>query len=251
MAEETGHEGRKTRQQHEIDHGKHLVMNDPEAIWGWGSAAGKLRAQRRAQLITAGAGLGTGVKALEVGCGTGLFSAIFSQTGGSIVAVDLSDDLLERARARALPNVTFLHKGFEECEVDGPFDAVIGSSILHHLDLDAALPKILRLLRPGGVISFAEPNMLNPQIALQKNIPWIKRMMGDSPDETAFFAWSFATRLRSVGFEGVEITPFDWLHPMVPSLLIGAVQKIGRMIESVPVVREFAGSLYIRARRPG
>ena len=31
--------------------------------------------------------------------------------------------------------------------------------------------------------------MLNPQIAIQKNIPWVKRKLGDSPDETAFFRW--------------------------------------------------------------
>jgi 2-polyprenyl-3-methyl-5-hydroxy-6-metoxy-1,4-benzoquinol methylase len=249
MASESRHEQRRIRQQREIEHGKHLVMSDPEATWGWGSPAGKVRAERRAKLIAEGAELGPGVRALEVGCGTGLFSAMFAEAGASIIAVDLSGDLLEHARARNVSNVTFLHKGFEECEVDGPFDAVIGSSVLHHLDLDAALPKILGLLRPGGWMSFAEPNILNPQVALQKNIPWLKRMMGDSPDETAFIAWSFAARLRSVGFENVEVKPFDWLHPKVPSALIGAVQRIGRVIESVPVIREFAGSLYIRARR--
>ncbi len=241
--------GRETRQQHEVDHGKQLVAGDPEKIWGWGTPAGRLRAERRAAFIAKGAGLAPGVKALEVGCGTGLFSEIFAAAGASIVAVDLSDDLLEHARARALPNVTFLHKGFEECEVDGPFDAVIGSSILHHLDLDAALPKMLGLLRPGGIFSFAEPNMLNPQIAIQKSVPWIKRLMGDSPDETAFFAWSFASRLRSVGFKGVDITPFDWLHPMVPASWIAPVKKIERLVESIPLVRGFAGSLYIRAYR--
>ena len=50
------------------------------------------------------------------------------------MAVDLSEELLESARERGLENVTFLAKNFEDCEVDGPFDAVIGSSILHHLD---------------------------------------------------------------------------------------------------------------------
>ncbi len=249
MAAESGSE-REVRQRHEIAHGKHLAASDPELIWGWGTPAGKLRAERRSKLIAAGAGLARGTKALEVGCGTGMFSEIFAKTGASLVAVDLSGELLERARARALANVTFLHKGFEECEVDGPFDAVIGSSILHHLDLDAALPKILSLLKPGGVMSFAEPNMLNPQIALQKNIPWLKAKMGDSPDETAFFGWKLAAQLRSVGFERVEITPFDWLHPMVPAPLIPTVQTFGRVIESTPLLRQFAGSLYIRAARP-
>jgi len=189
------------------------------------------------------------MRALEIGCGTGLFTSKFAATGASITAVDLSSELIERAREGAPPNVTFLHKDFEDCDVDGPFDAVIGSSILHHLDMTRALPKILALLAPGGTMCFAEPNMLNPQIALQKNIPWIKRRMGDSPDETAFFRWRMASHLRSVGFASVEVVPFDWLHPLVPSWLMGSVRRVGRVIESTPVLREFAGSLYIRATR--
>ena len=31
--------------------------------------------------------------------------------------------------------------------------------------------------------------MLNPIIAVQKNIPFIKKLMGDTPDETAFIKW--------------------------------------------------------------
>ena len=37
---------------------------------------------------------------------------------------------------------------------DDSFDAVIGSSVLHHLDIEKALSEIYRVLRPGGVISF-------------------------------------------------------------------------------------------------
>ena len=179
-----------------------------------------------------------------------MFTEMFAASGATIVAVDLSEELLVRARARGLTNVSFLRKPFEECDVDGPFDTVIGSSILHHLDMGAALPKIFSLLKPGGTMSFAEPNMLNPQIAVQKNVPWVKKMMGDSPDETAFIGWRLASQMRSVGFVRVEITPFDWLHPSIPDPLIGLVQSIGSVLEALPGVREFAGSLAIRAERP-
>jgi 2-polyprenyl-3-methyl-5-hydroxy-6-metoxy-1,4-benzoquinol methylase len=239
-----------SRFENEIAHGKYLADGGAERIWGWGTPAGKLRAERRARLIVEGTRLRPGARALEIGCGTGMFTAMFASSGASIVAVDLSEDLLESARKRGLENVTFLAKNFEDCEVDGPFDAVIGSSILHHLEIDRALPKIRALLKPGGVMSFAEPNMLNPQIAIQKNIPFIKRLAGDSPDETAFFAWRLGSQLRSLGFESVEVTPFDWLHPSMPSALIGAAQKLGRIAEATPIVRQFAGSLLIRGTKP-
>jgi 2-polyprenyl-3-methyl-5-hydroxy-6-metoxy-1,4-benzoquinol methylase len=192
------------------------------------------------------------VKVLEVGCGTGLFTEMFATSGAHLVAVDISGDLLEKARTRGLPTerVRFIEKQFEDCLVDGPFDAVIGSSILHHLDLSVAVPRIYELLRPGGVMVFAEPNMLNPQILLQKNIPWLKRLLGDSPDETAFVRILFRRLLMRVGFNDVEITPFDWLHPATPPTWTGAVGGIGRIFEQIPGLREFAGSLLIRGARP-
>jgi 2-polyprenyl-3-methyl-5-hydroxy-6-metoxy-1,4-benzoquinol methylase len=240
-----------TRASHEIEHGRRLAASDPESIWGWGTPAGQERAFRRASLIGAAASLQPGIKVLEVGCGTGLFTSLFAQSGASIVAVDISGELLDRARTRGLPpdRVQFLEKRFEDCAVEGPFDAVIGNSILHHLDLDLALPKIHGLLKPLGIMAFAEPNMLNPQIALQKNIPWLKRLLGDSPDETAFIRWRLRGALSRARFEDIAITPFDWLHPSTPSIMIKMVSLLGAGVERIPGLREFAGSLIIRARR--
>ena len=237
---------------HEIAHGKFLAESDPELIWGWGTPAGRLRAERRGQIIAAGAQLGPGRRALEIGCGTGLFTEMFAQSGAALIAVDISGALLARARARGLPEdrVQFLEKRFEECDLEAPFDAVIGSSVLHHLEIRPTLEKIYALLKPGGVLSFAEPNMLNPQIMIQKNIPWIKEKLGDSPDETAFMRWQFQALLGQIGFHRIEITPFDWLHPATPRPFIAGVRRLGQGLERIPGLREFAGSLHIRACRP-
>lgn len=241
------------RHQHEIEHGRFLAAEGAEAIWGWGSAAGRLRAIRRARLVAEGGGLRPGARVLEVGCGTGLFTEHFAATGVEIVAVDISPELIDLAGQRGLApdRVKFLVKPFEECIVDGPFDAVVGSSILHHLAVEHSLRKIRDLLKPGGRISFAEPNMLNPQIMMQKNVPWLKARLGDSPDETAFVRFSLARVLRRIGYDDIRIRPFDWLHPSTPRPLIPLVQAIGRVVEMLPVLREGAGSLIITARRPG
>jgi SAM-dependent methyltransferase len=177
---------------------------------------------------------------------------MFAQTGAQVLAVDISPELLATARSRGLPaaRVQFLARGFEECDVHGPFDAVIGSSVLHHLEVETSLRKMYDLLAPGGTLAFAEPNMLNPQICVQKNVPWIKRMLGDSPNETAFVRWRLRSLLRRIGFEDILLMPFDWLHPMTPRLLIGPVALLGRVLEKVPLLREFAGSLLIQALRP-
>ena len=68
----------------------------------------------------------------------------------------------------------------------GTFDAILGVSILHHLNWHTALANCFQLLKPNGIIRFSEPNLLNPQTYLTKNIPLLKRLAGDSPDEYAF-----------------------------------------------------------------
>lgn len=253
---------------HEIKHGELLAAGDTETLWGWGTPAGRKRAERRGRLIARAGDLGPNKRVLEVGCGTGLFTEMFASTGADITAVDLSSELLAKARARQLPadRIRFLEKPFEECAVDGPFDAVIGSSVLHHLDMGRALPKIFGLLKPGGRFSFAEPNMLNPQVWAERHFrqffPYV------SPDETAFIRWILKNKMVSLGsdlaqggqsvagargsysFSEVEIIPFDWLHPAVPALLIEVVLGVGELFEKLPLIREFAGSLLITARKP-
>jgi 2-polyprenyl-3-methyl-5-hydroxy-6-metoxy-1,4-benzoquinol methylase len=243
-------DGNGSRVSREIEHGIKLAKNDTESVWGWGSPAGKLRAEHRAALIADRAGLNPGSQVLEIGCGTGLFTEMFVKTGARIVAVDISGELLQKAQQRHLPplQVRFIQKRFEECAIAGPFDAVIGSSVLHHLDLFPSVSKIFSLLKPGGTMAFAEPNMLNPQIFAERKFrKWFPYI---SADETAFIRWKLKGVLRQAGFEKIRIIPFDWLHPATPEKLVPLVQRLGRVSEKIPLLREFAGSLLICACRP-
>ncbi len=131
---------------------------------------------------------------LEIGCGSGLFTEKMAHTGAKTVAIDLSlIDLLELGRKKENTELFFEVADAHNLKyATNSFDIVVGSSILHHLEVDKAIDEVCRVLKPGGKMIFAEPNMLNPQIMIQKNVPFIKRLMGDSPDETAFFRWSLA-----------------------------------------------------------
>ena len=258
------------RADHELSHGRWLADHDPELVWGWGTPAGLRRAQRRGDLLVQAAGLAPGVRALEVGCGGGLFTERFASAGAEVLAVELSPELVELARARRLPadRVRFLCGRFEDVPIAGqdglggpasatasdrfsaPFDAIVGSSVLHHLEIDPALRRMHELLRPGGRLAFAEPNMLNPQVWMERRFRHWKRFQYVSPDETAFVRWRLSRTLADLGFIDIRISPFDWLHPATPSPLLGMVQGLGRVLEALPLVREGAGSLIISATRP-
>lgn len=241
-----------SRSQNEIVHGQHLASGNPELMWNWGTPAGKVRARRRGQLLIESAGLKTGMKVIEVGCGTGLFTEILAASGAHILAVDISPDLLEIARKRNLrPElVEFRQMSFEDGQVDGPFDAIVGSSVLHHLNMVPALQRMYELLKPGGVIAFAEPNMLNPQVWAERNIPAIRKRNNVSPDETAFIRWRLSRDLAQIGFIDISIQNVDWLHPATPHSMIDFVYKLGLVMERLPLIREFSGSMLIHAVRP-
>ncbi len=235
----------KTKVNHEIEHGKKISKN-AEDIWGWASPAGQVRARRRADYFIRLAKLNKQSKVLEIGCGTGLFTQkVYEATQAQITAIDISEDLLQQARAK-MPDVEFkIDNAMALSFTDNSFDAVFGSSILHHLNFDKSLSEILRVLKSSGIMVFAEPNMINPQIMIQKNIPFVKRWMGDSPDETAIIRWSFKKKMQSIGFKNVAIFPYDFLHPAVPKKMINFVRKTGEIIEKIPLLKEVAGSVII------
>jgi len=190
-----------------------------------------------------------GMTVLELGCGVGYFTQELARSGAHIVAIDVSPELLEIARSNcSAPNIRYqIENAYELSYGDAVFDSVVGSSVLHHLEIEKAMRDIYRVLKPVGTIYFTEPNMLNPQIAIQKNISWIKRKLGDSPDETAFFRWPLRRLLEQTGYRDIRIDRFDFLHPKTPASLINRVNQLGRFLEKLPVISEFAGSLYIRA----
>jgi SAM-dependent methyltransferase len=237
------------RLEKEIEHGKYLLAHGAGEVWNWETPAGQCRWARRVTMLTNH--VQRGQKILELGCGTGYFTHSLAETGAQITAIDISPDLLEVAqRECGRDNVTFeIQNAYALTYPDAVFDSIVGSSVLHHLEIEVALTEIYRVLRPGGSIRFTEPNMLNPQIAVQKNVPAIKKRLGDSPDETAFFRWPLRRRLERTGFHRIRIEPFDFLHPRIPRSWISVVEALGRSLEKIPLLREIAGSLYIRAEK--
>lgn len=230
-----------------------VLLRDPEKIWGWHSHAGLVRAQRRAKLIIEAGQFKPDSKTFEIGCGTGLFTGLVSESGSSITACELSSELLEIARKKQYHSkVTFINN--DVCQLpdehNNLYDVVWGSSVVHHLDLEKFLPKLYSLLKPGGIAVFAEPNMFNPQIWLERNIPFIRRVAGVSPDETAFYRWSLNKTLVDAGFINVSVKPHEFLHPALHMPLVPLFRCITAIAEKIILIREFGGSLLIRAEKP-
>jgi SAM-dependent methyltransferase len=121
------------------------------------------------------AGLKSGDKVLDAGCGGGdvaFLAAGLVGPAGVVVGVDRDPAQCEHARARArelgVENVVFLTADVDAFEGEDLFDAVVGRLVLSHAgDLAATLAVLARLARPGGVLAFHEhhwPRAWRPRI---------------------------------------------------------------------------------------
>lgn len=93
-------------------------------------------------------------QALEIGCGTGGFARLLAGRAESVLALDLSPQMirLARERSRSHANIEFVEgdvmaRQFPEAQ----FDCVATLTTLHHLPIEATLAKIRHALKPGGV----------------------------------------------------------------------------------------------------
>lgn len=232
-----------------------LAEASGEIWWGHDRPAGTVRLRRRAALLAEQLRAFRSPRVLEVGCGAGIFTKTILEIIPDIelTAIDISPKSLEVAQSRCshFENVRLIVGDATAPDVgSGAYDAVVGNSILHHLRLADFLPSAFGALAPGGLFHFFEPNMMNPQIALEKNVRPIGKWLQNSEDETAFFRWSLRRRLAEAGFERVAIKPFDFMHPAAPGSMLAMVDLLGRALERIPLVREIAGSLHISARKP-
>jgi SAM-dependent methyltransferase len=240
------------RNAREREHFDKLAESTGAVWWGSETKAGQVRLDNRGAITIRHADLRPGRIVLEPGAGNGEFTLRIAPSGATIVGVEISPKQVDIARRRlaAFPETTIEVGDVDHLDFpDEHFDAVVGQSVLHHFDLKRSLPELRRVLKPGGRFFFLEPNMLNPQIAMEKNIKPIGRRLQNSPDETAFFRWRIVRLLSRHGFRNAWARPFDFLHPGTPAFLIPAVHSLSRALSATPVIREIAGSLQIYAER--
>ncbi len=103
-------------------------------------------------LILAAVPAGCG-SALDVGCGDGLLACRLAARCRDVTGVDRDSRMIALARKRGenLRNVAFIDAEFPAFPFDdASFDFIASDTAIHHLNFEAALMAMSRLLRPGG-----------------------------------------------------------------------------------------------------
>jgi len=239
----------------EISHARQLLRAGAEDIWGWSTPAGRTRVEARVSWLTETCNLGPGIRVLECGCGTGVFTRELAKTGANITAVDISAGLLSEARKHcSSQNVKFVQTNLEDPQElpCASFDVLCGVSVLHHLVLPESLIALRRKLRHGACFAFSEPNLLNPINKYLVFTPDLeeRRKRGVSPSEMAFCPEELRSLFAEAGFEVNKLEHRDFMHPSTPKLLISFIKLLQTVAEDTPLVRNWSGSLWISGILP-
>jgi SAM-dependent methyltransferase len=120
------------------------------------------KAQRDAEALrrlVAFAALPPGARLLDAGCGPGLVAEAFLEAGHEVRGVDLSAEMVRRARERCArfgDRARFAQGSLLEWKPEAgerPLDAAVSRNVLHHLEAPALfLARQAALVRPGGVV---------------------------------------------------------------------------------------------------
>ena len=109
--------------------------------------------------------IGPGMTVIDVGCGAGvdtLIAALMAGPGGKAVGVDITPEMVERAKANLkqvkLPNVSFYQASAEQLDFPPEgFDVAISNGVLNLVvNKEKALAEIYKVLKPGGRLMLAD-----------------------------------------------------------------------------------------------
>ena len=87
-------------------------------------------------------------KILDLGCGDGTLAVEIEKSGASVIAVDLSEDMVEKAKEKGIETYVM---SATQLAFEDEFDAVFSNAVLHWVrDSEEAVKNIHKVLKKGG-----------------------------------------------------------------------------------------------------
>jgi ubiquinone/menaquinone biosynthesis C-methylase UbiE len=127
-----------------------------------------MREDKFKEILTARANIKSGMKVLDLGCGTGTLTILLKESypNATVTGIDGDPDVLRIAREKSRGLNIRWDEGlaFSLPYLDASFDRVVTSLVIHHLvrkDKYRAFQEIYRVLKPGGelyVLDFGAPH---------------------------------------------------------------------------------------------
>ena len=112
-------------------------------------------------------------RTLEVGCGSGNFTALIAQNCSELLAVDLDEGYVRQTRSRlkSYSHVNVIAADATKMESAQLFDTIIMLDVLEHIEDDVAvLQKLGQMLAPGGTLIIKVPALESLYNSLDKAV---------------------------------------------------------------------------------
>jgi SAM-dependent methyltransferase len=182
---------------------------------------------------------------LDAGCGPGLVSAAFLQAGHRIVGVDLSAQMIARARKRCErfgPRARFEQVTLFDASIRAPFDAAVSRFVLHHTpDPVAFVQRQVDLLAPGGVLILCD-HTTDPEVIAAGHHHQIE-VGRDKTHVRNLTAGALVDLLAAAGLDGIRliedsfVLDFDeWFDRGTPAL---EKERVRQLLLTAPKMRGF------------
>lgn len=183
----------------------------------------QLSFEQEFEMVSRAAKLKGNESLLDLACGTGIYARPFAKqlVQGVVFGLDLSKPMLnyasQQARNEGLTNMILLHGDALDIPLpDAMFDNVNCCGALHLFsDLDRVLREISRVLKPGGVFTFATFRQREGALAER-----IVRLRKNATGMNAFRPDELELRLNQAGFEEVKCH-----HAKGIWLVMGAIKQ--------------------------
>ncbi len=223
------------------------VVSDPQFSWG-------VEVLDRLEL-------GGDEDAIDAGCGSGRVTERLRERlpDGSVLAVDASAAMIEKARERLGDSAGYLVANLEELEVQAPVDLIFSTATFHWIpDHERLFQRLHATLRPGGRLVAqcgGEGNIAEHAQALAEvsALPKYARYLRGAAD-----IWNYAgpeeteARLRDAGFAEARC----WLEPKPVQppdpLAFTMTSTLGAHLARLPenLHRPFAEAILARSADP-
>jgi 2-polyprenyl-3-methyl-5-hydroxy-6-metoxy-1,4-benzoquinol methylase len=150
-----------------------------------------------------------GTRVLDLGCGEGWFAAELSRAGAEVLAVDVAEEPLRRARERNPGLRTQLIDGEGEWEIaDASFDLVWAGEVIEHVaDTSRWLSELRRVLRSGGRLLLTTPQLGRAQLlsAALSRRAFARRFDPQGDHLRHYDARTLGVLITSFGFEQLSV----------------------------------------------
>ena len=192
---------------------------------------------------------------LEVGSGSCQWTREISEVNGNrnpICAAIINKELYEESNHGSFPrNIERIHLDKFPGKLSGRrFDFIVGYQLLTDKNSGTLFMELKNLLKPGGQILFFTTNPWNPYYRIKRLASKVFFFFKQIKKKDSLTRIDLFTLLSDAGYIKIKILPYDFLFPPIPKIFLWPMQNLSLILENLPYIRNFAGSLFVWAQKP-